>query len=405
VNRLVVIQALVFALISVVAIGYGIRYVREDADVAGGYVVVADVENARGLGPGVRVTYRGVDIGEIQDAVLDSDGRGVRLRLRIIDRVRIPVDSHARVVTSTALGDNRLDVRPESDSGPYLAEGDELSVPEDEQPPALEDLISSIEVSLRAIDPAALESVGDSVATALEGHGPRLGVMLEDTARLTAVLAERAPTLRGLVDDGLVTVRALAGRDAPISGAASVARDVTGQLARREDTLVYLLDRSPEAMLRAQQLLDTNREAAAGLLANSLVVTPVFRDRGPAWEEGLTQGERGLRALAGTVRDGRADFQLVATQGPVCVYPYEARDVADESPPVTNLRMYCPPGQNLAQRGSRAAPRPDAEGLVNATEPGTVIGPDVAEDPLLIPTGREIAGHWLAMMEGLRDGG
>nr|WP_241727163.1 MlaD family protein [Dietzia sp. SLG310A2-38A2] len=396
---------MIFALVSVVAIGYGIRYVREDADVASGYVVVANTEDARGLGPGVRVTYRGVDVGEVQKAVLDGDGRGVQLRLRIIEGVRIPVAAHARVVTSTALGDNRLDVRPDSDSGPYLADGDELSVPENEQPPALEDLIADIEVSLRAIDPASLESFGDSMATALEGNGPRLGAMLEDTARLTAVLAARAPTLRGMVDDGLLTVRALAARDAPISGSVAVARDVTGQLARQEDTLVYLLDRSPDAMLRAQRLLDTNRESAAGLLANSLVVTPVFRDRGPAWEAGLTQGERGLRGLAGTVRDGRADFQLVATQGPVCVYPYEARDVADESPPTPNLRLYCPPGENLEQRGSRAAPRPDAEGLATATEPGTVIGPAVAGDPLLIPTGREIAGHWLAMMEGLRDGG
>lgn len=403
-NRHVVAQALLFALISVVAIGYGIRYIGEDADVTRGFRVVAHVEDARGIGPGVRVTYRGVDIGEVRGAELDGAG-GVRLDLRIVDGTLIPADAHARVVTSTALGDNRLDVRPTGDVGPYLADGGELLVPEDEQPAALEDLIADIDTSLRALDPESLESFGDSVATALEGNGPRLGAILEDTARLAAVLGEQAPTFRGLVGDGLVTVRALAAREDPITGSVSAARDVTGQLARREDTLVYLLDRSPDAMLRAQGLLDANRDSAAGLLANTLVVTPVVRDRGPAWEAGLTQGERGLRALAGTVRDGRADFQLVATQGPVCVYPYEPRDVADHSPRETNLRLYCPPGENLGQRGSRAAPRPDGEGLLGATEPGTRIGPEVAEDPLLVPTGNEIAAYWASMMEGLRNGG
>ena len=297
-NRHIVAQVVLFALISVVAIGYGIAYIREDADVARGFRVVAGVEDARGVGPGIRVTYRGVDVGEVQEAVLDGDG-GVRLHLRILDGTLIPVDAHARVVTSTALGDTRLDVRPRSGAGPYLADGGELLVPEDEQPAALEDLIAEIDTSLRAVDPASLASFGDSVATALEGNGPRLGAILEDTARLAAVLGERAPTFRGLVGDGLVTVRALAEREDPVTGSARVARDVTGQLARREDTLVYLLDRSPDAMVRAQELLDANRDDAAGLLGNALVVTPVFRDRGPAWEAGLTQGERGLRALAG----------------------------------------------------------------------------------------------------------
>lgn len=403
-NRHIVTQALLFAFISVVAIGYGIRYIGEDADVASGFRVVAHVEDARGLGPGVRVTYRGVDVGEVRDAVLDGVG-GVRLHLRIVDGTRIPVSAHARVVTSTALGDNRLDVRPTSGAGPYLGEGGELLVPEDEQPASIEHLIADIDTSLRALDPESLASFGDSVATALEGNGPRLGAILEDTALLTAVLTEQAPTFRGLVGDGLVTVRALAARPDPLSGSASVARDVAEQLARREDTLVYLLDRSPEAMLRAQVLLDANREDAAGLLANTLVVTPVFRDRGPAWEAGLTQGERGLRALAGTVRDGRADFQLVATQGPVCVYPYEPRDVLDHSPREPNLRLYCPPGEDLEQRGSRAAPRPNDEGLAGATEPGTRIGPDMAVDPVLVPTGKEIAAYWATMMEGLRHGG
>lgn len=398
-------QILLFAVISVVAIAFGFRYIAGDAEIARGFAVTAEVDDARGLGPGVRVTYRGVDVGEVRDVTLDGPDQGVTLHLRMVDGTRIPADAHAHVVTSTALGDRRLDVRPDSPEGPYLEAGGELTIPADEQPPALEDLIASIDTSLRALDPESVASFGDSVATALEGNGPRLGTIITDSARLTAVVAEQAPTFRGLVDDGLVTTRALAQRDAPFTGAAGVSRDVTEQLARREDSLVYLLESSPEAMLRAQRLLDANRENAAGLLANTLVVTPVFRDRGPAWEAGLAQGARGLDALAGTVRNGRADFQLVATQGPVCVYPYEPRDIQDESFRETDLRLFCPPGPNLEQRGSRAAPRPNAEGLANATTPGTRIGPPVAEDPLLIPTGTEIAEHWTMMLEGLRDGG
>src|SRR5699024_1997154 len=168
-------QVLLFALISVVAIAYGFRYIAGDADVARGYEVVAHVEDARGLGPGVRVTYRGADVGEIRGVSLDGPGEGVTLRLRVLDGVEIPADAHARVVTSTALGDRRLDVRPDSHTAPFLGDGDELLIPEGEQPPSLDKLISSIDTSLRAIDPGSLESLGDSAATALEGNGPRRG--------------------------------------------------------------------------------------------------------------------------------------------------------------------------------------------------------------------------------------
>ena len=88
-NRHIVAQVVLFALISVVAIGYGIAYIREDADVARGFRVVAGVEDARGVGPGIRVTYRGVDVGEVQEAVLDGDG-GVLLHLRILDGTSSP---------------------------------------------------------------------------------------------------------------------------------------------------------------------------------------------------------------------------------------------------------------------------------------------------------------------------
>ena len=291
-NRHVAAQAVLFAIISVVAIAFGVRYIAEDADVSRGFRVVAHMEDARGLGPGVRVTYRGVDVGVVQDAILDGSG-GVELRLRILEGTTIPLEAPARVVTSTALGDHRLDVRPVSDAGPYLQDGDTLLIRPEDQPAKLENLIADIETSLLALNPESLATIGASNAEALAGNGERLGAIIEDTALLTAVLADTAPTLRGLVDDGLGTVRALAERDAPISGAATVARDVTGQLARREDTLVHLLDASPDAMLRAQQLLDANRENAAGLLANTLVVTPVFRDRGPGSARTARAGRHG----------------------------------------------------------------------------------------------------------------
>ena len=62
-NRHVVAQALLFALISVVAIGYGIRYIGEDADVARGFRVVAHVDDARAKGATVLTGTSGATLG------------------------------------------------------------------------------------------------------------------------------------------------------------------------------------------------------------------------------------------------------------------------------------------------------------------------------------------------------
>lgn len=398
-------QALVFLLIAVLAIGFAVRYVVAGGNLGPSYALHVRTDQAQSVVEGIRVTYRGRDVGTVGGAQIADDGRGVELRLDIRSGVDIPRGSTARTVTSTALGDQYIDIRPSTAAGPYLAAGDMIEMPAEEQPAALEHLVGQVYESVSAIDPESVEVLGKTTAEALEGRTGDLAALIDDADRLSAVVADRAPTLRGLVDDSMPVVETLAAREAPLSTGIGAVRDVSTELAREEDTLVFLLERGPGALQRTQELLDANREDAAGILTNAVTVTPIVAARGPAFREGLRQGPRGLDALAGTVRDGRADFTLVATQGPVCVYPSTPRrKLGDQSPREPDLSLYCPPGPDLAQRGSRTAPRPDDLGLGNATSPGQVAGPTMADDPLIVPTGEEIAQYWSTMLEGMNHG-
>ena len=85
----------------------------------------------------------------------------------------------------------------------------------------------------------------------------------------------------------------------------------------------------------------------------------------------------------------------------MCNYDTARRAVGDLTPAEPNLTLYCPPGENIAQRGSRTAPRPDDLGLQNATTPGTVIGPPMVADPILVPTGAEALDQWNHLLEEL----
>ncbi|MDI9903948.1 MCE family protein, partial [Rhodococcus sp. IEGM 1409] len=66
----------------------------------------------------------------------------------------------------------------------------------------------------------------------------------------------------------------------------------------------------------------------------------------------------GLPTLASIVTGDRADFALVATQGPVCNSDTPRREVGDLSPTTPSLAMYCPPADDLVPRGAQYAPRP-----------------------------------------------
>ncbi len=92
--------------------------------------------------------------------------------------------------------------------------------------------------------------------------------------------------------------------------------------------------------------------------------------------------------LRSIVKNGRGDFALIGTQGPVCMfYDEPRRTVGDLTPSDPNLTRYCPPGNGLEQRGAVNAPRPDDLGTSSWTSPGGVSGPPAVTDPLLIPNG------------------
>jgi phospholipid/cholesterol/gamma-HCH transport system substrate-binding protein len=131
-----------------------------------------------------------------------------------------------------------------------------------------------------------------------------------------------------------------------------------------------------------------------------VTVTDVLADRTPALETGLESIPTALSALTSIVHGDRGDFTLIGAQGPVCWYDTARRTVGDVSPRAPNLALFCPPGDNLAQRGSRNAPRPNDLGLARATTPGNVTGPPIVDDPILIPTGIDVIEQWTRMLQG-----
>ncbi|MEU5844018.1 MlaD family protein [Rhodococcus sp. NPDC047139] len=400
-KRAVLVQVIVFVVLGIVTTVVGVRYVLGPQSLGGAIHLNAHLEDARGIGAGTSVTYRGVQIGEVASLSIAPGGRGSDAVLSIDPGVQIPAGSTGRVVTATAIGILSVDIEPDTDQGPYLTEGDTLLVPQADQGLRLDQLLVNMTGLIESLDAESLVTLGETWGTALDGTGPELQALLENADALSRMVADRAPAIATLLDEGLGLVGAMADNADTFPGSMRAVRDVSDQLVGSRDSLVYLMDRSPEALARTEELFAATRDDFGVLLTNLVTVGEVLGPRAPSLSTGLDSLPAAMKDLTSVVEGDRGNFALVATQGPVCYYDTQRRMIGDESPREADLSLYCPPGEDLAQRGAYTAPRPDGTGLANYTTPGKVTGPDMAEDPLLIPTGVEALNYWQKLLEGL----
>jgi len=403
-KKIVVVQLILFVITALTVVPYGIYYIVGSSGVGDRITVHAYVDNALGVSEGTVVTYRGVQAGQITGIGFDPDTRRARLDLALDGDTRIPTDSYAKITQGTMAGMLNVDIFPRVDHGPFLADGDEIAMPAEEQPTQISETLAHTADLLETIDPEIIATVGEELGTAFEGLGPDLASLVTDADRISAQLAEDAPAVAELLERtvGLTGTMAANGTEF-VDGMAS-ARTVAESLQANEDRIASMLNTGPDAIRRADGVLGANEESFSAVLANLGAVGPIISDRSAALRTGLVAIPRGLAALESIVHGDRADFALIATQGPSCYYDNPRRALGDTTPVDLDLSYYCPPGQDLEQRGSRNAPRPNDLGLTNATTPGSVIGPPVVADPILIPSGNELLFFWRSLLEGNTHG-
>ncbi|MFD1814802.1 MlaD family protein [Rhodococcus gannanensis] len=403
-RRIVLVQVLLFALVSAVVVPFAINYVIGPQAFGDSIRVYSVMTDARGLTAGTAVTYRGVSVGEVSGVRLDPDAGGARVDYELDPGTEIPVDSVAKVGMGTAAGIQNVDIFPNTGDGPYLQEGDELPAPAEAQPVQMGELMIEASDLLDTIDPAAVRDLGTELGASFDGLGPSLASMIDNGDKLVAQIDEQAPMLTSLFSRTASLVTTMAGESGSFVRGMGAARNFTEQLDSNTPVLVYLADTSPAALDNARTLFDRYQDTFGALLANLVTVTPIIADRNQSLASGLNDIPDALGELESIVTGDRANFVLVGTLGQVCSYDTVRRAVGDESPTDPNLTFYCPPAPNLEQRGSRNAPRPNDLGLQNATTPGTPIGYPPVADPVLVPTGVEALEYWNSLLKDLGNG-
>ncbi|MEO9330441.1 MlaD family protein [Gordonia aurantiaca] len=397
------LQFILFLALSAIVIPYGVNFIAGPEGFGDKIVLKARMDDAFGLSAGTGVTLRGVDIGTVRSVDLSPDGADIELVVR--GNTKIPADSFMQVTMASMAGIQSVDIIPSNNNPPYLRSGDTVAAPADKQPKQMDAIISDAASLLRSIGAGSLTTIGNEFYAAFDHDEKALAKLVSNGTALASLVNRNAPILKGLFDEWLQVLSAMSDTTAAFeSGMRSVAT-FTDQLDSKQPVFYYLLDKSPESLARTQALFDKYRGTFGGVMANLAVVEPIISDRHQALATGLQSIPQGLVDLRSIVKNGRADFALIGTQGPVCMFYDQPRyPVGDLDTPAPNLARYCPPGNGYEQRGAVNAPRPNDLGTSTWKDPGRPSGPPVVDDPLLIPNGLELLQWWQELLERARNG-
>ncbi len=372
ITRRTKLQLLVFALITVLGVSFvGARYARLDRLLVDqSYTVVAHFADSGGAFAGAEVSYRGVRVGQVERLELTDDG--VDLVLDVDDEFDdIPADALALVGNRSAVGEQYVELQPQSDRGPYLADGSEIARDRTTTPIQTDTLLTHLDETVESVDQDDLRTVTTELGAALGGAGQDLQTIIDSSNAFLTAADENFGVTVDLIRDSNTVLQGQADSERAFRRFARDLSRFTTTVAGHDEDLRRLIDDGSAGADELRTFLEQN-EVDLGELINNLVTTgEVVVKHLDGIEQLLVVYpyvvEGGFTVVSKSPGSGLYDahFGLVLQPNPpVCLQGYESTDrrsPLDGSNRPMNEQAGCTaPASQANARGSQniAAPRP-----------------------------------------------
>ncbi|MGI5127342.1 MCE family protein [Pseudonocardia sp. CA-107938] len=374
ISRTTRLQLLALLVVAVVGVLYtGIRYANLGAVVgATSYPVTMQAAKSGGIFTGADVTYRGVSVGRVGPLTLTPNGVDVQLD---IDTSAPPIPSAvtAQVRNLSAIGEQYVDLLPDSANGPMLHAGSVISSADDrvQVPVPVEDLVANVDELVKSVPLDHLRTVVDQLGTAFADTGAPLQRLLDTTGEFTQAATDALPQTTALINDSRPVLKTLNDTSGQFREFSSNLALFAAQLKDSDEDLRRVIQYAPPATEELSALLDESGSELGEVIANLLTVTRIAEPRQPGLRQvlvtypALVAGV--LTAVPGDGTGAHLGLVLNFFDPPACVRGYEGTpkrpgpDVA-ETPVNANAHCAEPPESGIDVRGSQNVPRPDTSG-------------------------------------------
>ncbi|MFN2593263.1 MAG: MCE family protein [Actinomycetota bacterium] len=165
------------------------------------FAVYGIFPDAGGVFTSQEVTYRGITVGQV--GKLEVVPQGVRIQMLINGEEKIPAEGvQARVMFKSAVGEQFIELEPQSDGSPYLHDGSVIPLSQTSIPVSTQGLLSTLQSVLEGVPPHALKGAINSLGNGLGGRGPDISTIIESAADLAQTFAERSGNTHGILANG-----------------------------------------------------------------------------------------------------------------------------------------------------------------------------------------------------------
>jgi phospholipid/cholesterol/gamma-HCH transport system substrate-binding protein len=355
-NRKLLVSNVFVAILAVVGLLYTAIVIVDVNPFRGETRILVDLKEAGGLFAKSGVTYRGKAVGKIGD-IRPRPG-GIVVEVDLDEDARIPKDTRVVISGLSPVGEQTLDFRPTSGTGPFLEEGDRIPESATQTPVRFARLIQSMDALLSQVNTDNLHTIVDEAYLGTRGAGPDLRRLLEDTQTVMAGLRETLPETTSLLNDGSTVLETADLLTTDLDSFSKDARRLTRTLRAGEPTYKRLLGKSPRAIHETVMAAQELTPPALALLDHGAQAMSILGFRIPALTELLLMMPFATGLAAQAVRDGALNAVGDLSPAPVCSYGTPMRDPWIATNAMPDLNRHCPRrAANIQQRGSYNAPR------------------------------------------------
>lgn len=239
------------------------------------YTVSAVFPESGGVFTGQEVTYRGVTVGRVGDMTIVRDPEGVEIDLVIEESFdEIPAeDIRARVMFKSAVGEQFVDLLPQTTGPPFLEAGDTIPIDRTETPVQQEELLRLLGSVLDGVPPDAVERLVETLGTGLGGRGEDLHRALGALDPVSEVFADRTAELNRINRNADRLGDAFDRTRSDFEQGVRSLSDVSETLASSSDELTRLLEAGADKGDVLAALVAARKAQLDDVLANAATLT------------------------------------------------------------------------------------------------------------------------------------
>ncbi|MFI6214802.1 MlaD family protein [Nocardia brasiliensis] len=334
------------------------------------YTVRVELQNSGGLAANNDVSFRGVRVGRVTEVRISGDG--VAAIAEIDKGARIPVGGTVAVGRLSAAGEQYLDFRPDTDSGPYLGDGAVVDRARTTVPVTVQSVLSSMSGLIGGLNPARLNVIVDELDKALAGGPDRLRNMISGISRAMAGLTDLLPQTRQLIENLQVIAETTSHAQPDLSTLTTGSSALFQQLSAADAEVRKFLELGPGQLATLGGIVRDTEDPVTNLVTNFVAITKAAKLRAPAIAALFPALRAGSAAIGVPAHDNAYHTLIDPWPRPSC--DYGTVPVVPTTKTVdTRVRLYnyCTTDNPALQvRGSANAPRPNVPDNGSGPPPG-----------------------------------